>query len=240
MLNEGISKEELTKKRTPSELWDWLTQKVNEICSTDEGLQDFRLQKGLVKKLVEEIAPLAIFGKHKFGDTDQVLLASSKIIDYDALVTDLRTKPPSQSYLEITQSHEGENNYWRRRELLEKGCVFSYAPVIKTGTKKDQVVSIPPEATPVEERVKNELERIIVAAQKKEHIDYPTNTSLIIFFDDTPPFQEVIDNEKLDSFVNKNILNLDLRFSTLYLVGRDVFREFSLVNRALPSLTKPP
>ena len=76
MSNEYINQKELTKERTPSELWNWLEQKVNQICSTDAGIKDFRLQKGLAKQLVEEIAPLASFGKHKFDDTDQALLRS--------------------------------------------------------------------------------------------------------------------------------------------------------------------
>jgi len=231
MSNERVSHKELTKQRTPSELYGWLIQKVQQICSTDEGKKDFRLQKGLIKQLEEEIVPLAIFGKHKFGDTDQILL--QPVIgnqNYDAVVVDLRTKPAYQTYIEITQAHEGENDYWRRCELLKKGNVPSYAPVIKKGTKKNRTVSIPPEATSVEERVKNELDRILVAAQNKEHIDYPANTSLIIFFDDTPPFQEVIDNEKLDRFVNEKIVNLDLRFSALYLVGSIgiTFREYPI------------
>ena len=169
---------------------------------------------------------------HKYADNNQILL--QPVIGnqpYDAVVTDLRTKPASQTYIEITQSHEGENDYWRRCELLKKGYVFSYAAVIKASTKKTKMpVSIPPEATSVEERVQKELERILAAAKGKEGKDYPANTSLIIFFDDTPPFQEVIDNKKLDSFVNKTILNLDLRFSAFCLVGsgRDVFREFSI------------
>ena len=189
---------------------------------------------GLAKQLMEEVYPLALFGVRKFGDTNQVLM--QPVIgnqSYDAVVTDLRTKPASQSYIEITQSHEGENDYLRSLVLLEKGYVPKYAPVIKTGTKKTQMqVSIPPEANSVEGRIKNELERIIAAAKRKAGKDYPANTSLIIIFDDAPPFQKVIDNDKLDSFVNKNILSLDLRFSTLYLIGwQDVFREFSLVKR---------
>jgi hypothetical protein len=235
MSDERVSQEELTKERTPSELWNWLIQKVKQICSSDEGMKDFRLQKGLVKQFVEEIGPLAIFGMHKYGDNNQIRL--KPVIGnqpYDAVVTDLRNNPPSQTYIEITQSHEGENDYWRRCELLKKGYVFSHAPVIKTDTKKTKMqVSIPPEATSVEERVKSELERILAAAKGKEGKDYPANTSLIILFDDTPPFQEVVDNKKLDNFVNKNILNLDLRFSALYLVGsgRVIFREFSLIKK---------
>jgi hypothetical protein len=232
MLNEVISKNELTENRTPSELWNWLIAKVNQISSTKDGMRNLRLQRGLVKQLMEEVAPLALFGKRKFGDTAQILV--QPVIgnqNYDAVLTDLRTTPASKNYIEITQAHEGENDYWRRCELLKKGYVFSYAPVIKTGTRKNRVVSIPPEATPVEERVETELERIRDAAAKKQGKDYPRNTSLIILFDDTPPFWEAIDNEKFDSFVNKNILNLDLRFSALYLVGTDTLREFSLVKR---------
>lgn len=229
---EYINVEELTEKRTPYELWNWLIQKVNQICSTKEGEKAFRLQKGtFLKKLVEEVTPLAIFGKHKFGDTKQVFL--QPFIGnqpFDAKVIDKRTEPAFETYVEITQAHEGEDAYLRRCELLKKGIVYSYATVIKKGKGKHRSVSIPPEATSVEERVENELGRILIGAQKKEHIDYPANTSLIIFFEDATPFQEVINNEKLDSFVNENIVNLDLRFSTLYLVGQleYVFREYPI------------
>jgi hypothetical protein len=231
MPNEFISKNELTQERTPSELRSWVIEKTGEMGSTQQGRRVLRLQKGFAKQLMEEVLPLSIFGKHKYGDTDQVLL--QPVIGnqhYDAVVTDRRTEPPTQSYIEITQSHEGRNNYLRRRELLEKGRVPPYAPIMKTGTKKHQAFSIPLEANSVEERVGNQLKRILAAARRKEGKDYPSSTSLIIFFDDARPFQEHMGNEKLDSFVSSNVLNLDLRFSTLYLVGRDVvFREYSLV-----------
>ena len=237
MPNEHVSKKELEKERTPSELWDWLIQKVNQICSTEEGRRTFRLQNDKekhVKKLVEEVTPLAIYGKQKYGDTDQVFL--QPVIgpqNYDAKVIDKRTEPASVTYIEITQAHEGEDNYWRRCELLEKGIVFSNAPVIKTGKGKNRSVSIPPEATSVEERVKNELNRILDAAKRKAGKDYPPNTSLIIFFDDTPPFEEalkVINHTTIDSFVKKEIMNLGLRFSQFYLVGeaKEVFREYPI------------
>jgi len=231
MAIEYCGQEEIEKQRTPSELWDWLNQKVKQICSTKEGLKDFRLQKGLLKKLPEEVAPLVIFGKYKFGDTDQVFL--QPVIgnqNYDAKVIDKRTEPASETYIEITQAHEGKDDYFRRCELLEKGIVFSHASVIKTGKGKNRSVSIPPEATSVEERVENELDRILTAAKRKAGKDYPANTSLIIFFDDMPPFEEALklNNTAIDSFVKKEIMNLDLRFSQLYLVGeaKEIFREY--------------
>jgi len=137
-----------------------------------------------LKKLPEEIAPLAIFGKHKFGDTGQVLL--QPVVgnqNYDAKVIDKRTEPATETYVEITQTHEGEDNYRCGCELLKKGCVFSNAPVIKKGKGKSLTVSIPPEATPVEEDVEKELDRILDAARRKVGNDCPVNTSLIIFSD---------------------------------------------------------
>ena len=237
MPNEHVSKKELEKERTPSELWDWLIQKVNQICSTEEGRRTFRLQNDKekhIKKLVEEIAPLAIFGKLKFGDTDQVFL--QPVIgsqNYDAKVIDKRTEPASETYIEITQAHEGEDNYWRRCELLEKGMVFSKASVIKTGKGKNRHVSIPPEATSVEAGVTNELSRIIDAAKRKAGKDYPANTSLIISFDDMTLSEErlnMINHATIDSFVKEQVFNLDLRFSRLYLVGeaKEVFREYPI------------
>ncbi len=92
------------------------------------------------------------------------------------------------------------------------------------------MVSIPAEATSVEERANAELDRIVAAAKRKEGKSYPANTSLIILFDDTPPFQRILDDAGLDSYVDNNVRTLNLKVSTLYLVGEvgQVFREYSL------------
>ena len=234
MSNKDISEEELTKKRTPSELHSWVNRKIEQIGSTDEGLEALRLHKGFAKQLMEEVYPLALFGFRKFGNTDQILM--QPIIgnqSYDAVVIDLRTKPASQSYVEITQSHEGENEYLKMRALHEQGFVFKYGIVSKTGTQKTGLkVSVEAEAVEVTKMVENELGRILDAAKRKAGKKYLVNTSLIIIFDDMFHFQEVIDNAKLDNYVSTHILNLDLKFSTLYLVGKkNVFREFSLGKR---------
>jgi len=68
---------------------------------------------------MEEAYPLAIFGWRKFDNTDQILLQS--VIgnqNYDAVVTDLRSEPASQSYVEITQSHEGGSDYLRQTTII--------------------------------------------------------------------------------------------------------------------------
>ena len=207
---------------------------MDQIESTDEGERALRLREGLAKQLMEEVYPLAIFGWRKFGNTDQILM--QPIIgnqSYDAVITDLRSKPYYQSYVEITQSHEGESDYLRRLVLQEQGFVFGHDPVIKTGTKKTgRQVSIPPKVVNRNEVARNELGKIVDAAKRKAAKDYPINTSLVIVFNDDLFFQRAIDDANLDTFVKKYILKLGLRFSTLYLVGwRNVFREFSVGER---------
>jgi len=167
MLHKRIGLEELTKKRTPSELLSWAKWKMEQIGSTDEGEKALRLREGLAKPLMEEVYPLAIFGWRKFGNTDQILM--QPIIgnqSYDAIVTDLRSKPASESYIEITQSHEGENDYLRRLVLQWQGFTFGYSPVIKKGTRKTRLqVSIRPKAVRLDEVARDELKRIFDAAR---------------------------------------------------------------------------
>jgi hypothetical protein len=233
MSNEGISREELTKKRTPSELLNWVNWKRERIASTDEGERTLILHKGLAKQFEEEVYPLALFGLRKFGNTDQILM--QPIIgnqSYDAVVTDLTSKPASRSYIEITQSHEGENDYLRRLVLGYRGFAFGHSLAIKKGIRKNRRVSIPPQVVSPSEVARDELRRIVDAARRKEAKDYQPNTSLIIVFEDDWFFRQAVDDSHLDTFVKENILKLDLRFSTLYLIGwHCVFREFSLAKR---------
>ena len=241
MSDESISIEELTKERTPSELRRWWDRKNEEVYySTNEGREGLILHnKKPAKQFVEEILPLVKFGERKFGDTNEVLL--KPVIGnqcYDAVVTDLRTEPASQGYIEITQSHKGESGYLdflRRLVLYNGGLVGTHDKVTRTGTKKTGMqVSASPEALPVEKVAEDEQEEIRCAAENKAGKNYPVNTSLVIFFDDRNlHLPRVVDDAQLDDFVNREILELDLRFSALYLVGLvNVFREYSLANRS--------
>ncbi|MFC1905032.1 hypothetical protein ACFLXT_04670 [Chloroflexota bacterium] len=203
--------------------------------STNEGRKALTLHEGHAKKFVEEVLPLAKFGERKFGSTDQVLLQPVIGQNYDAVVTDLRTQPASQFYVEITQSHEGENQYLRSLVLYNRGLVSPYGKVSKKGTKRTGMqVSVEPGGAYIDEAARDELGRILAAAKNKASHDYPANCSLIIFFDDRNlHLPRVVDDVHLDDFVNRNILKLDLRFSALYLVGLvNVFREYSLAKRS--------
>jgi len=98
--------------------------------------------------------------------------------------------------------------------------------------RENRQVSIPPQVVSPSEVARDELKRIVDAARRKEAKDYPANTSLIIVFEDDWFFRQAVDDTRLDSFVKENILKLDLRFSTLYLIDwHNIFREFSLAKR---------
>jgi hypothetical protein len=230
--NLDLTEEELTKKRTPPELYNWWKQKNDEIYySSDDGKKALRLHEGLAKQFMEELLPLRLCGVREYGDTDKVFLQWVKgNQSYDAVVTDQRTKPQLLSYLEITQSHEGEEQYLRDVVFNNEGLVFPLGKVKKIGTKRTGIqVSVECEAVDVEKAALNDLEKILKAAKKKVGKPYPPNTSLIIYFDDRLHFPRIIDDAHLDDFVKKHILILDLKFTSLYLVGLyHVFRKFNL------------
>jgi len=196
------------------------------------GERTLILHKGLAKQFEEEVYPLALFGSRKYGNSDKTLMQPTIDKGYDAVVINLGSKPTSESYIEITQSHKGENDYLRRLVLGHQGFVFGHSHTIKKGMRENRQVSIPPQVVSPSEVARDELKRIVDAARRKEAKDYPANTSLIIVFEDDWFFRQAVDDTRLDSFVKENILKLDLRFSTLYLIDwHNIFREFSLAKR---------
>lgn len=232
MHEDILNEHELTKERTPAELLSWVEATIERIGSTDEGEKALRLGKGLVEKLTAEVSPLAIFGVHKFGKSVTVKL--KPVLgnqNYDAIVKDLKTDPPSLSYIEITQAHEGENEYLRRLILQRNGVVFPTSDIKKKGTKRTGLeVSTKPKAVEVNEIIHDELGRILDAAKRKEGKDYLPNTSLVIKFSDSHRFLEPTVVAQLDRLVKDDIAKLNLNFTTLFLVGkyRHIFREYDL------------
>lgn len=227
-----LSKDEFEIERTSVELEAWSKAKSDQIYFSSGGVQDFRLQKGLIKELIEEVFPLVVFAKHQYGDSPQVLFKS--VIGnqhYDAIILDRRDGSTSEMFIEITQAHEGEDNYWRRKELLDKGIVFSHSPAIKDGHGNKLKVKIPPVAMDVGEIFNSEIERILEAITRKADKEYPTNTYLLICFDDTiAAFREQIYLQKLDQSVIGKVQQLGLKFEALYLIGHAdwIFREYPI------------
>jgi len=234
MSAENITEEELTKERASKGLLEWVEAKMDQIASTDKGETAIRLREDpLVKQLVEEVYILGIFASKKYGNTDTVYI--KPIIgsqNYDAVVVDYSHSPAQTSYIEVTQAHEGEVEYLRTVYLQKHGYVPVTGSIKKIGTKKTGLqVSTSLEAESVDQAASREFQKIYDAIHRKEGKKYPPDTSLIVKFDDGPMFRRVADDNMIDTFVMKNIMGLDLRFSTLSLVGKfkKIFRHYDLI-----------
>jgi hypothetical protein len=227
-MDEEITEDAITKKRTPKELIMWVEEKIK---TTDE--KTIRLRQGLAKQLVEEAYPLAIFAFKKYGETESVCV--KPVIgnqNYDAVLIDNSHPPASVSYIEVTQAHEGEDEYLRAFLLQKNGYVPVTGSIQKEGTKKKGLrVSARLEAVSVTEVAESELRKIVDAILRKEGKNYPVDTCLIVKFDDGYMFRHAADNITIDRIVHENILGHNLHFNEIYLVGKfkKIFRQYALV-----------
>jgi hypothetical protein len=228
MDEEIITEDEITTERTPQELIEWVETKINK---ADE--KSIRLRQGLAKQLVEEVYPLAIFAFKKYGKTKLVHI--KPVIgnqNYDAILTDNSYSPASVSYVEVTQAHEGEAEYLRAVHLQEHGCVPGTGTVKKDGTKKTGLrVSVQAEAISVDSVAESELQKIIDAIGRKEGKSYPTNTCLIVKFDDGYMFRRAIDETTIDKLMQDKLRGRDLCFDEVCLVGKfkKISRQYKLI-----------
>ena len=75
LINQILTSEDLTKKRTPPELYSWWREKSDELYEfSSESRKAYRLHEGLAKPFMEELFPLSLFGKRKFGDIGKIFL----------------------------------------------------------------------------------------------------------------------------------------------------------------------
>ena len=179
-----VTEEELRRERTPFELLSWVEDKLASF--NDDGVRALRLRIGLMKPLVEEVYPMAVYACKKYGNTDLVKIRPAiGSQNYDAIVTDNSRSPASVSYLEVTQAHEGEERHLRNVYLNEHGFVPGHGPIKKAGTKKRGMsISADFKAESVPEMASRELGKVLSAVKRKERKEYPPDTSLIVWFDD--------------------------------------------------------
>jgi hypothetical protein len=97
-----VTEEELTVKRTPQELVEWVENKIEEIARQEGGKKAIRKREGCCKKLMEEIYPLSIFAGFQFGDKSNIML--QPVIgsqNYDAVITNYAFSPPYESHTNV-------------------------------------------------------------------------------------------------------------------------------------------
>jgi hypothetical protein len=218
---EFINKNDLETPRHPSQIRQWVENKINEIDSSKEGKHAVRFRKSLTKELIEEALPLGIFCEKYFGVSE--LVKVQHVIgnqNYDAIIYDERVEKTTLKYLEITQAHEGQDANSRMQVLEEKGHVNLLGAVDKQGTKHTGF-SITVENVAVEHSAtfNREVQRIYDAAKRKSEIAYPKNTGLIIIFDDYIAIRDEADSLQLVEFIQNEVLPVLNNFSKVFIVG---------------------
>lgn len=232
MPDSFITPEEIETERTSGELAAWLEYKIAAIAALEGGKDAIRLRRGLCKKLVEEVFATTIFATFKYPSEPLVkFLPVLGNQPYDVRVTDMRTNPSRIHYLEITQAHEGEQDYLRMLELTRKGRVWASGVVTKKGTKYTGIeLTVDDSAKSMSEHIHRGTKLIKEAIERKAGGRYNSNTSLVVMFEDAIAFRDEQEQLALDSFMQALLPQSNLAFDRLYLVGwsKQNFFEYGL------------
>jgi hypothetical protein len=121
MPNLPLVQDEIEKPRSPHELLDWCSAKIEEIAACEGGKHAVRFGVGLCKPLTEEVYPLAMWATH-CEDVDDGAVLTPRIGSqpFDAEVVDSSHDPPSY-FVEITQAHMGQTEHFRMIYLEKEG-----------------------------------------------------------------------------------------------------------------------
>jgi hypothetical protein len=183
---QSITEKDLQVPRSAAEFRPFVETAIESICSCLDGKLQIRFRKGIAKPLIEEALPLGLLCKCYFKADPRVtvkhVLGNQ---NYDAEIVDNRPWPAPFRYIEITQAHQGENEYLRMLALDRDGHVNVLGGVRKTGTKHTGItVEVENEAKRHSDVLAAELKRIREAISRKAGKSYPGNTGLLVVFDD--------------------------------------------------------
>jgi len=221
ILDNFISKQEISQARTPKEFVDWFEEKIK---FTEEHKELFNIQSlslFTVKKFYEELFPLYRLLQHKEKEW-----ANTKIIapifetqNFDVKIeTSIKFIP---KYIEITQADMNTEEYLRTRYRLEHGSVSVFGKVTQSGTKKTGLrISVKDEAIDGSELIFKKKEQIEAAIKKKINvIKRPDDTALLVYFDDYIGFSQSKDKRDISVLVNSVCAYLRGYFIGLFVVG---------------------
>lgn len=184
-INLPLRIEDLEKPRRPAELFAWCLEKIEEIAATVGGTNALRFGKGLCKPLIEELYPLARWATTSDDVAEDSLLAMKVGSQpFDATVH-VPHDTPSDFFVEVTQAHMGQSEYFRMVHLEQHG----WAPGPLSGVKREggrlSTVMQPGRVLgSMAGHIRKTSELIIDSLSKKSDKSYPTPTVLIVAFED--------------------------------------------------------
>jgi hypothetical protein len=188
-------------ERTARELIAWFEERRSAIKSCLMANEPALLHQGRFKTFYEELYPFALWLGHLYPDREDVICSlnsSTADSDYDAVVKDRATDPPTVTYVQLTTTTFDRNESLRMKRFL----------------KPDELEWIAPE-----EMLKEAFEKIERRVQRKSPSSYGSNYVLIVSFDDFMWFGTDDDRAALRSFVSERLAAWRLNVAVLYVVG---------------------
>jgi hypothetical protein len=226
-LNSLLTAEELTKPRTPTELSRWWEDKNRLFADCPEAKKWALLRKGLFKKFYEELYPLSLFATHLYaGRSDIQVIPNLDNRDFDAIIMDYSTSPPSELKVEITSAVEGHDQHLRMKYFVEHGHVNVWGTLSASGTEKvgheihveNEVIAHTDLLQRTFSLIRTSVERKSVGTNKAQK--YGQGHVLIVAFDDWCWFNsKQQDMAALKNFVEEHVLKIPLDFAALYVIG---------------------
>jgi hypothetical protein len=191
-IDKYLSKNEYEKKRTPSELNEWVQEIVSLIMEMEKNEKNKLLETGLGKKFNREVMPLNYFVQHYFPDRTDIrveLLSGNESAD-----ARIYQKEGKELLYEVQITEAIDGNKWAlQKELLrEKGRapVTGIIKRVKTSTGKNTIVTTS-DWREHSDIVKDDLENICQSLEKKlgRIAGCDTPTLLLLAFDDFIAFR---------------------------------------------------
>lgn len=218
----NLSPEEIQTPRGAADLYPWVLDRIESIKATPNGKSAIRFRKELCKPLIEELLPLGLLCECFFERSPEVrveLVLGNQ--NYDAIVTDQRRNAvvfPQR--IEVTQSHEGEDEHLRMLHLEQEGHVSLFGPVRKSGTKKTGIsVSVENEAKSHTEVVNRQRTLVQEAIDRKLTRTYEPDTALLVVFDDLIAIRNDSDCGVFRNLLLDNRATLLGRFAWVGVIG---------------------
>lgn len=220
----SLTKKELEVPRMPLEGYEWCCSLIETIASTNTGTNALRMKRDLCKQLLEEVHPVMIWAKKFYENSEEVKI--KPIIgsqNYDAVVINSMSDK-EEFFIEVTQAHEENSGYQEHLRVLhlmsEGWTTGPFSVTSNEGKKTCKKIKPGRVLHSMDGLVQKTLERISEAINKKISKNYPSNTHLLVTFDDHLVAKENSIEQTLLGKVNDIAQAQKSNFPFIYLVGK--------------------
>jgi hypothetical protein len=216
-----LQEKDMAVPRKPRELCDWVNSKASELSRTDEGKRYSRSGTRLPKKFWEEIRPLCLYAKLRYGLHDNVkCMPNLENSPYDAVIM-FCGESSCPVYVEFTYAKDGYDESLRNEVLTREGSVNLLGEISQSGTKASgrRTLTVAGEAVKHDDVRKRALDIVRERILGKSGKEYGKNHILVIIIDDYVSFYADEDKQRLKRFARSVIKDANLDFKGVALLG---------------------